>query len=76
MALAASVSVSTSFSMSIPTLHLTQVRVSKWTSELEKMFYGSAMAYDKAVKGEDSMHDALFRNVYGEESEGVEFGQD
>ncbi|CAL8461833.1 g1364 [Coccomyxa elongata] len=45
-----------------------KVRVGKWLGELEKNFYGSSMAYDKALKGEGDMVDALLRNVYGVDS--------
>lgn len=42
-----------------------QVRLNKHLQELEKMFYGSSMAYDKAIKGEEDLKNALLRNVYG-----------
>ncbi len=41
-----------------------QVRLSKQLTELEKQFYGSSMAYDKAMKGEEPLAAALLRNVY------------
>ncbi|KAK9819883.1 hypothetical protein WJX72_003560 [[Myrmecia] bisecta] len=41
-----------------------KVRVSKHLKELEKMFYGSSMAYDKALKGDGDLAEALLRNVY------------
>jgi len=43
-----------------------KVRVSKWLKELEEYFFGSCVAYDNALKAEESALDAaLFRNVYG-----------
>lgn len=49
-----------------------QVRVSKWLAELEKLFYGSCVAYDKAMDDEDetAFARALARNVFGAEEEG------
>jgi cytochrome b pre-mRNA-processing protein 3 len=48
-----------------------KVRLSKQLTELEKQFYGSSMAYDKALKGEagaggaqETLAAALQRNVY------------
>lgn len=44
-----------------------KVRLSKQLTELEKQFYGSSMAYDKALAGEgsaESLAAALQRNVY------------
>lgn len=46
-----------------------KVRVSKQLTELEKQFYGSCMAYDKAMTQDDSLpkeslSSALLRNVY------------
>lgn len=44
-----------------------QVRVGKQLAELEKQFYGSCLAYDRALKGEDGAEKlslALLRNVY------------
>lgn len=49
-----------------------KVRVSKWLQELETYFYGSVMAYDKALGVGSSGKDlpiALWRNVYGSEGE-------
>lgn len=43
-----------------------KVRVQKWLKELEKMFYGSCESYEKALKGEGTLADALLRNVYGD----------
>jgi cytochrome b pre-mRNA-processing protein 3 len=42
-----------------------EVRVSKHLTELEKQFYGSCVAYDRALKGEsgESLSTALLRNV-------------
>ncbi|KAK9908990.1 hypothetical protein WJX75_005649 [Coccomyxa subellipsoidea] len=45
-----------------------KVRVGKWLSDLEKNFYGSSMAYDKALQGEGDLTEALLRNVYGLDS--------
>lgn len=42
-----------------------KVRVSKWLKELEKGFYGACESYEKALKGDDVMVEALLRNVYG-----------
>ncbi|CAL5222683.1 g5083 [Coccomyxa viridis] len=44
-----------------------KVRVGKWLTDLEKNFYGSSLAYDKALKGEGELSEAIFRNVYGME---------
>ena len=43
-----------------------KVRLQKQLTELEKQFYGSCMAYDKAIKGEgtESLAAALQRNVF------------
>lgn len=43
-----------------------KVRVGKQLTELEKQFYGSSLAYDKALKGEsgETLASALLRNVY------------
>lgn len=43
---------------------------SKWIKELEKMFYGAVMAYDKAMQPEASKDDlacTLWRNVFAED---------
>lgn len=47
-----------------------QVRVSKQLVDLEKQFYGSSFAYDKALKGDGSedLATALHRNVYQKEA--------
>ena len=48
-----------------------QVRLGKHLSELEKQFYGSCTAYDRAMGSEppETLADALWRNVYqGEEA--------
>jgi len=42
-----------------------QVRISKWLKDLETMFYGSSLAYDKALQGGRGLGEALLRNVYG-----------
>ncbi|KAK9846410.1 hypothetical protein WJX81_003307 [Elliptochloris bilobata] len=42
-----------------------KVRISKWLKDLEMMFYGSSLAYDKALQGEGELPEALLRNVYG-----------
>ncbi|XRB06866.1 ubiquinol-cytochrome-c reductase complex assembly factor 1 [Pycnococcus provasolii] len=51
-----------------------QVRVSKWLAEIEKTFYGSCLAYDKALRDEATadaeLDRALARNVFGAEEEG------
>lgn len=41
-----------------------RVRLSKALTELEKQFYGSSMAYDKAMAGGETLDKALLRNVY------------
>lgn len=41
-----------------------RVRLQKTLTELEKQFYGSSMAYDKAVAGGEPLEKALLRNVY------------
>ena len=43
---------------------LAQVRLQKQLVELEKQFYGSAMAYDGAMGGKEDLARALLRNVY------------
>lgn len=47
-----------------------KVRVSKQLVDLEKQFYGSSFAYDKALKGDGSedLATALHRNVYQKEA--------
>lgn len=49
-----------------------RVRVNKWLNELEQSFYGSALAYDKALQGgAGDLAKVLHRNVYhGEGDEG------
>ena len=49
-----------------------RVRVNKWLNELEQGFYGSALAYDKALQGgAGDLAKVLHRNVYhGEGDEG------
>ena len=47
-----------------------KVRVSKWLKELEKIFYGSAMAFDKAVdRPGGALADALWRNTFASEGD-------
>lgn len=47
-----------------------KVRVSKWLKELEEYFFGSSVAYDKALKAEStSLDDAIYRNVYGSQGD-------
>ena len=48
-----------------------RVRVSKQLEELEKQFFGSAIAYDRCLRGEsgESLSDALFRNIYLQDPE-------
>ncbi|KAL4443490.1 hypothetical protein ABPG75_011227 [Micractinium tetrahymenae] len=41
-----------------------RVRLQKTLTELEKQFYGSSMAYDKAMAGGEPLEKALLRNVY------------
>lgn len=41
-----------------------QVRLQKQLTELEKQFYGSSMAYDKAMQGGEELWAALHRNVF------------
>ncbi|PSC72498.1 ubiquinol-cytochrome-c reductase complex assembly factor 1 [Micractinium conductrix] len=41
-----------------------RVRLQTTLTELEKQFYGSSMAYDKAVAGGEPLDKALLRNVY------------
>ena len=44
-----------------------RVRVGKWLSELEQTFYGSAVAYDKALQGSSGdLAKVLHRNVFME----------
>lgn len=56
-----------------------QVRVSKELKRLEKMFYGSSQAYDKALMGETrswtAFIDALIRNVYNGEEDKRPFAE-
>ena len=41
-----------------------QVRLQKQLTELEKQFYGSGVAYDKAMRGGEELWTALHRNVF------------
>ncbi|KAL4422212.1 hypothetical protein ABPG77_009687 [Micractinium sp. CCAP 211/92] len=41
-----------------------RVRLQKTLTELEKQFYGSSMAYDKAMAGGETLEKALLRNVF------------
>ncbi|EFN58190.1 hypothetical protein CHLNCDRAFT_57043 [Chlorella variabilis] len=41
-----------------------RVRLQKQLTELEKQFYGSSMAYDRAMAGQEALDKALLRNVY------------
>eukprot|EP00891_Asterochloris_glomerata_P000456 jgi/Astpho2/456/e_gw1.00011.232.1_t len=44
-----------------------KVRLSKWLTELEQMFYGMSNSFDKALRGEEDFVDALVRNIYGKD---------
>jgi cytochrome b pre-mRNA-processing protein 3 len=46
-----------------------RVRLQKQLTELEKQFYGSSMAYDRAMAGEEALDRALLRNVYLQQSD-------
>ena len=48
----------------IPCPPFCQVRIKNTLTELEKQFYGSSMAYDKALQGQEDLAAALLRNVY------------
>ncbi|KAI3428057.1 hypothetical protein D9Q98_006442 [Chlorella vulgaris] len=52
-----------------------RVRLQKQLTELEKAFYGSSMAYDRAMAGEEGLDKALLRNVYMMEGARVEEAQ-
>jgi len=41
-----------------------KVRISKHLMDLEQMFFGGCLAYDKAVAGEEELSKAVLRNVY------------
>eukprot|EP00892_Ulva_mutabilis_P008591 jgi/Ulvmu1/6103/UM027_0081.1 len=44
-----------------------QVRVATTVTDLEKSFYGTALALDRALAGDEQLWEALHRNAYGGE---------
>ena len=48
--------------------HALQVRLNKWLTELEQMFYGMAFAFDKSLRGEGDLKAALLKNIYSEDT--------
>lgn len=45
-----------------------QVRLNKWLTELEQMFYGMAFSFDQSLRGEADLTAALLKNVYNEDA--------
>lgn len=47
-------------------MHLPQVRLNKWLTELEQMFYGMSFSFDKSLRGEGDLSASLLKNVYND----------
>ena len=45
-----------------------QVRLNKWLTELEQMFYGMSFSFDKCLRGEGELSASLLKNIYNEDA--------